>query len=145
MSHATPDEIRKNMTSHFVKAGVAGVILRGNRIVLVRRKYGANRGKWCIPCGNVEVGEDVRTAVKREIGEETGLDVAVGDVLDVLSTHHSPEMSVVGVYFLVIEKGGDLVAGDDAAEVGLFPLENPPADMAFETDRKIIDKLNAGY
>lgn len=70
------------MTSHFVKAGVAGVILRGNRIVLVRRKYGATRGKWCIPCGNVEIGEGIRTAVKREIREETGLDVDVGHVVD---------------------------------------------------------------
>ena len=129
------------MPSHYVKAGVAGVILRGNRIVLVRRKYGADRGKWCIPCGNVEVGEDIRTAVKREIKEETGLDVEVGDVVDVLSTHHSPERSVVGVYFFVKEKGGDLVAGDDAAQVELFPLGQLPAGMAFEADRKIIERL----
>ena len=120
------------MPSHFVK---------GDRIVLVRRKYGAFRGKWCIPCGNVEVGEDVRTAVQREIREETGLDVEVGDVVDVLSTHHSPERSVVGVYFFVKEKGGDLVAGDDAAQVELFPLGQPPAGMAFEADRKIIERL----
>ena len=131
------------MSTRFVKAGVAGVVLRGNRIVLVRRKYGANRGKWCIPCGNVEVGEDVRVAVKRELREETGLDVEVGDVVDVLSTHHSPERSGVGAYFLVAEKGGDLAAGDDAAEVGLFPLEQPPLDMAFETDMQIIEQLKA--
>ena len=131
------------MSSHYVKVGVAGVVLRGNRIVLVRRKFGAYQGKWCIPCGNVEVGEDVRTAVKREIREETGLDVDVGHVVDSLSTHHSPERSVVGVYFLVTEKGGDLVAGDDAAEVGLFLLDNPPADLAFEADRKIIEQLRS--
>ena len=129
------------MTSHYVKAGVAGVILRGNQIVMIRRKYGTNKGKWCIPCGNVEVGEDVRTAVRREIKEETGLDVEVGDIVDVLSTHHSPERSVVGVWFFVKEKGGNLVAGDDAAEVQLFPLDEPPTDMAFEADRKIIERL----
>ena len=89
----------------FVKAGVAGVILRGDHIVLVRRKYGTNRGKWCIPCGNVEAGEDVRVAVRREIKEETGLEVEVGDVVDALSTHSS-EKSVVGVWFLVKEVGG---------------------------------------
>ena len=129
------------MPSHYVKAGVAGVILRGNQIVMVRRKYGTYKGKWCIPCGNVEVGEDVRTAVRREIKEETGLDVEVSDVVDVHSTHHSPERSVVGVWFLVKEKGGNLVAGDDAAEVQLFPLDEPPTDMAFEADRKIIERL----
>lgn len=129
------------MPSHYVKAGVAGVILRGNQIVMIRRKYGTKKGKWCIPCGNVEVGEDVRTAVRREIKEETGLDVEVGDIVDVLSTHHSPERSVVGVWFFVKEKGGNLVAGDDAAEVQLFPLDEPPTDMAFEADRKIIERL----
>lgn len=129
------------MPSHYVKAGVAGVILRGNQIVMIRRKYGTNKGKWCIPCGNVEVGEDVRTTVRREIKEETGLDVEVGDIVDVLSTHHSPERSVVGVWFFVKEKGGNLVAGDDAAEVQLFPLDEPPTDMAFEADRKIIERL----
>ena len=33
----------------FVKAGVAGVVLRGKQILMVRRKYGSNKGKWCIP------------------------------------------------------------------------------------------------
>ncbi len=132
---------RSKMPLHYVKAGVAGVILRGNQIVMIRRKYGINKGKWCIPCGNVEVGEDVRIAVRREIKEETGLDVEVGDIVDVLSTHHSPERSVVGVWFHVKEKGGNLVAGDDAAEVQLFPLDEPPTNMAFEADRKIIERL----
>ena len=39
---------------------------------------------------------------------------------------------------------GDDAAGDDAAEVGLFPLEHPPPDMAFETDCRIIESLKAG-
>ena len=110
---------------------------------MVRRKYGANQGKWCIPCGNVEVGEDVRDAVRREIKEETGLDVEVGDIVDVLSTHHSPERSVVGVWFLVKETGGNLAAGADASEVQLFPLEEPPTEMAFEADCEIIERLKA--
>lgn len=56
------------------------MILRGNQIVMIRRKYGTNKGKWCIPCGNIEVGEDVRTAVRREIKEETGLDALRGSL-----------------------------------------------------------------
>ncbi len=132
---------RKETPWPFVKAGVAGVLLRGDRILMVRRRYGAKRGSWCIPCGNVEMGEDVRDAVRREIHEETGLDVAVGEVVDVLSTHHSPERSVVGVWFHVTEQGGDLVAGDDAAEVRLFPLDEPPTEMAFEADLQIIERL----
>jgi len=127
----------------FVKAGVAGVILRGYEILMVRRKYGSNKGKWCIPCGNVEVGEDVRDAVVREIKEETGLDVEVDGIVNVLSTHQTPERSVVGVWFEAREKGGNLVAGDDAAEAKFFPLDRPPAEMAFEADKKIIEQLKS--
>ena len=135
------------MTNHqarqwpFVKAGVAGVVLRGKQILMVRRKYGSNKGKWCIPCGNVEIGEDVRDAVAREIKEETGLDVEVGEVVDVLSTHHTPERSVAGVWFWTREKGGNLVAGDDASEAQFFPLDEPPREMAFRADKEIIERL----
>lgn len=124
-----------------VIVGIAGVVLRGDHILMVRRKYGRYRHKWCIPCGHVELGEDVRQAVKREIEEETGLDVDVGDVVDVLSTHHPGGKSVVGVYFLATEKGGILVAGDDASEAEFFPLNQSPTEMAFQADKAIIDRL----
>ena len=42
---------------------------------------------------------------------------------------------------LAREKGGNLAAGDDASEVQLFPLDEPPTEMAFEADKKIIEKL----
>lgn len=125
----------------FVKAGVAGVVLRGGQILLVRRKYGGNKGKWCIPCGNIEMGEDVRAAVRREIREETGLEVEVGQVIDSLSTHHAPGRSVAGIWFWATEVGGQLAAGDDAAEARFFPLEAPPEAMAFAADMQIIERL----
>lgn len=127
----------------FVKAGVGGVVLRHGEILLVLRKYG---GGWCIPCGNIEVGEDVRAAVVREIKEETGLDTEVEGIVDVLSTHHPatqdrPDRSVVGVYFSLQERGGALEAGDDAAAARFYPLDGLPAEMAFAADRQIIAGL----
>ena len=65
----------------------------------------------------------------------------VGDIVNVLSTHHTPERSVVGVWFVAREKGGNLVAGDDASEAQFFPLDRPPTEMAFEADKKIIEQL----
>jgi hypothetical protein len=59
----------------------------------------------------------------------------------VLSTHHPGGKSVVGVYFLATEKGGILVAGDDASEAEFFPLDDSPAEMAFDADRAIIHRL----
>ncbi len=65
----------------------------------------------------------------------------VGDIVNVLSTHHTPERSVVGVWFEAKEVGGNLVAGDDASEAQFFPLDRPPPEMAFEADKKIIEQL----
>ena len=51
--------------------GVAVVVVEGDRLLLVRRA-GSYADMWCIPCGHVERGEDVRQAARRELEEETG-------------------------------------------------------------------------
>src|SRR5437899_2616775 len=50
--------------------GVAVVIVEDEQLLLVRRAYGERAGKWCIPCGHVGWGEDVRDAAARELLEK---------------------------------------------------------------------------
>lgn len=118
------------------------MVIRENSIVLVKR-LGTYAGMWCIPCGHIEDDEDVRTAAAREILEEIGLEVTVGNVIDVLMTKHASGGRTVGIWFETSEVGGQLRAGDDAEEARFFPLEEPPTEMAFEADRKVIAKLLA--
>ncbi len=121
--------------------GVAVIVVEGEKILLGKRNKPPALGKWCIPCGHVEWGEDVREAAKREFLEETGLVVDVGDVFEVLSNFHNPEHLTVGVWFWGNVIGGELRAGDDLSEVKFFSLWDLPKDMAFPTDRMVIDKL----
>lgn len=62
---------------------VAGVIVRDGEILLVRRAAEPSKGKWSIPGGCVEWGETLAEALKREVREETGFEIEVGDVAGV--------------------------------------------------------------
>ena len=58
----------------FVKCTVGALIAKGNKILLTKRNIEPFKGYWCLPGGHIDFGEDVITAVKREVKEETNLD-----------------------------------------------------------------------
>jgi len=122
--------------------GVAVVLLQGDSILLGRRNRGPWSGLWCIPCGYLEWDEDVRDGARREMKEETGLDVELGEVCAVLSNFHDRPRQTLGVWFHGREVGGALEAGDDLGEVRYFPLRAPPP-LAFPTDVEVIRNLAA--
>jgi ADP-ribose pyrophosphatase YjhB (NUDIX family) len=124
--------------------GVAVVVRRGGDILWGRRAGGPYAGAWCLPCGYVEWGEEVRAAAAREFAEETGLVVEVGEVLSVHSNFHDPDRLTVGLWFAGRVVGGILKAGDDLSEAAFFPLASPPAPLAFPTDAVVIQELQAG-
>jgi len=98
------------------------------RLVLIRRATAPLLGYWAPPAGYVEVGEAVPQAVVREAKEESGLDIALDELLGVYSR---ADVNVLIVAYRASVIGGAPVAGDDASEIGLFapgalPLQPPP-------------------
>lgn len=109
----------------------------GRPIVLIRRRN-APLG-WALPGGFVDVGESVERAAMREALEETGLAV---QLVVLLGLYSEPARDVRGhtasaVY--VAQAQGTPLAGDDAADVGVFALDTLPEPLAFDHARILDD------
>jgi 8-oxo-dGTP diphosphatase len=120
--------------------GVA-VIVRRDGAVLLGRRSGSYGGMWCIPCGYVEWDEDVRAAAVREFEEETRLRVRLGPVYAVHSNFHNPHQHTVGIWFIGEVESGKAAASDDLDALAFFPLDALPDDLAFPTDRFVLEQL----
>lgn len=103
-------------------ASVGGVIVDGGRVLLVQRKFEPLAGHWTLPGGAIELGEGAAQAVEREVREETGLDVEVGPVVEVLDRIYHDADGRVQFHYVLIDylcrpRGGAVRAGSDAAAV----------------------------
>lgn len=110
--------------------GAAAVVVHGGKVLLIRRGKAPDAGEWSIPGGGVELGEPIEAALRREIAEETGLDVVVGDFLEVYERVERDEAGAVRFHFVILDyrctlAGGTLRAGDDAAAAAWVD----PADL----------------
>ena len=107
-------------------------------MLLVRRARNPGRGRWSVPGGKVEPGETDTEALIREIHEETGLLVRVGEFVGRVD-RAAPEGGVFHINdYLCHVSGGILTAGDDAAEAAWIDQETF-ADM--ERDGELVDEL----
>jgi 8-oxo-dGTP diphosphatase len=119
----------------------AVIIKRGTKICLVRRKFEPKKGLWTLPSGFMEWAEDVQSTAVREVLEETGLVVRITRLHSVESGILPPDIPVLVVFYLAEETGGRLQAGDDAAEVGFYDLEDLPGPIAFASHRKALKSV----
>jgi 8-oxo-dGTP diphosphatase len=104
--------------------GVGAVVLHEGRVVLVRRRFEPLKGQWSLPGGGVEIGETLESCVRREMREETGLDVEVGPLVEVFERitrdgDDRVQFHYVLVDYLCWSVGGELRPGSDAEDVAL--------------------------
>jgi 8-oxo-dGTP diphosphatase len=139
--------------------GVGAVIVRDNRVLLIRRGQPPLLGEWSLPGGVLECGETLHEATIREAREETGLTVEVGEMLGVYERiirgddrsgdrdDDRRDDARVRYHYVLIDflcrlVGGELKVGSDADDAGWFTREELPAlKLAFDANDVVLKGL----
>lgn len=124
------------------KVGAGVLVAENGRVLLVRRGVMPERGKWSLPAGYVDAGQDPRETAAREVLEETGLIVSIDSLLDV---YHNPAKQGGATIFILYRGtpiGGQLQAGDDADEARFFTPDEWP-ELAFASTRHALSLFAA--
>ena len=126
---------------HFTdpKVGVGVMVIEEGKILLVKRAMNPERGKWSIPAGFLDYGEEPQSTAKREVFEETNLKV---NHLKLLDVYYNPRAvadggaSIFILYSAALIKG-TLKAGDDADGAAFFAPDDLP-ELAFTSTQEAI-------
>jgi len=111
---------------------VEGVVVREEKILLIKREMEPEADKWALPGGYLDWEETLEEGVLREINEETGLE---GKVRGLIRSKDGRQN--VGHAFEV-EADGEAIAGDEVVEVKWFGFSELPELIAFD-HREIIE------
>lgn len=113
------------------------VVETAGGIVLIER---ANEPKgWALPGGFIDYGEAPADAARREVKEETGLEVELTDLLFVYGApDRDPRQHNLSVVY-VGRSDGEPTGGDDAARAAVFPLDGLPSPLCFDHERILAD------
>jgi ADP-ribose pyrophosphatase YjhB (NUDIX family) len=111
------------------------------RLLLGRRE--PYQGRWDIPGGFLEEDEHPLDCLRRELREETGLDVEPGEFVGVWMDRYGPsddEPVTLNLYWTARVTGGEARAADDVSELRWFALDELPGpeELAFRT---VVDVL----
>lgn len=131
--------------------GVGAAIIRRDAVLLVQRRTPPRQGQWSLPGGVVEVGETLDEALRREIKEETQLEIRIGPLLKLFERIDRDDQGRVLYHYIIADyfatvRGGRLKASSDVCDARFvrrsqlqkYPLTNLACEViarAFKTSR----------
>jgi len=125
----TDNSIRREYPERPISS-VAACVFKGKRILVIKRAQPPSQGLWSVPGGMVELGETIQDTAKREICEECGIEIDVGEVFHVANLIVPDEKGLVRFHYVVTYILADYVSG--IARPGSDAL-----DIIWATDQKL--------
>jgi ADP-ribose pyrophosphatase YjhB (NUDIX family) len=133
---------------HGSKPCAGALIVEGDRVLLSERAIEPFRGDWDIPGGFLEAGEDPIDGVRREVREETGLEVELEGPFAVFVDRYpyGKELDyTLNLYYLARIVSGDPRPADDVSSLRWFPIDSPPERIAFAHCRELLERLKQSH
>ena len=131
----------ETQTNETVRIGVGAVVFKDDQVLLVKRGKPPFKGCWSIPGGGLEFGERLEDAVRREVREETGLDIEIGGLIGVFEA--MPDDVGQLTHTVMIDYAAEWVAGepvadDDAADAAFFPFDEARRRLSWDETRRAV-------
>ena len=125
--------------------GVGGVGIADGRALLIRRAHPPLEGEWSIPGGKLEIGETLVNAVRRELAEETGIEVRVGDLIEVFERIFPDDAGQPKYHYVIVDYlceviSGTACAGSDVTDVAWAEEAELPKYSLTPTATRVIKK-----
>lgn len=117
---------------------VDGLVVKEDKILLVKRSHPPYQDFWAIPGGYVEFGETCEEATIREVEEETGLKTKIKTLIGVYSKPQRHPQQAISVAYLLEIIGGKVKKSQEAKEIGWFSLYSLPP-LGFDHAKIIAD------
>ena len=123
-----------------------GILYTEEKGILLERR--TDTGEWCTPGGAIELNETLEEALKREVKEETNLDIKNPKLFDIRANVHmiypnKDEVYYTDIVYEINEFYGELKPDEESRELAFFNLnELPDQIMPTQVDyiRKFVDE-----
>ncbi len=129
---------------------VGAIVVKDGRVLLARRGKEPSYGLWSVPGGAVHLGETLKAAALREIREECGIEIDLGDVVEIVERMVRDADGRIQYHYVIVDylarwASGELAPSPEALEARwVAPEEFPQYQMTVGTAEVILRMLEAG-
>ncbi|TKJ23015.1 MAG: DNA mismatch repair protein MutT [Promethearchaeota archaeon Loki_b32] len=134
--------------------GVGVLLIRGNHLLLIKRKYNPDAGYWSIPGGHLDLGERVEKAAVREAYEETGFKVKVSRLAVIIDKIMYDNTGRIEYHYVLINYFVEQIEGypnqppkaaDDAQDAKFVPFDQLKKYKLTESLIELLKQLKIGF